>query len=546
MQETDYDHYEFSDSERPILPGAPFVPRQSPLMKVGYTALAMFCGISATLPNALITVNIPSLAGAQGLDLTQIYWLPAVFVAFNAVANLCLVKGRQQFGIPAVTYVLVLSYIAATVLQIFIPSFGLALISRAINGLLSAALTGITIFSLFQVLPLPKRPLSLLISIGLLQLGTPIARLFPVEMLALHHWRGLHLIELGSALSILAATSALPMPPVPRIKAFEPLDFVTIVLALGGMLLLCGVLSVGRIVWWTDTPWVGAALLGSLALLTPAAIIEHVRARPLFQLRWLTSAEILRYIVTATLIRLALAEQTYGSVGLLSLGGLINDQLHPLFIFVTAGMIAALLVAVLAFKPERILPMLLVASLLIAVGAWLDAQSNSLSRPPQLIISQTLIGAGTMLFIGPAMVYGIAAVIKKGPAFLITFIVLFGVTQNVGGLAGSALLGSIEVQRARAHAIALSEDIHLSDPQVVGRIAAGAAALAPVLPDSGQQSLQGSGLLGQALTLQANVLAFNDVFFVVTIISILSALVLAILIWASGRIQTSPAKGSTT
>src|SRR4029453_6693351 len=100
-----------------------------------------------------------------------------------------------------------------------------------------------------------------------------------------------------------------------RAKALEPLDLLPIGLAIPAMLLLCGVLSLGRFVWWTDTPWLGWALAAAGPPFVAAVLIEHNRARPLLQTRWIGTLDIVRFIAVALLVRLALAEQTYGSTG---------------------------------------------------------------------------------------------------------------------------------------------------------------------------------------------------------------------------------------
>jgi hypothetical protein len=349
-------------------------------------------------------------------------------------------------------------------------------------------------------------------------------------MLAVDHWRGLHLIEVAIALTVFAAIFAFPLPPTERSKAFEPLDLVTISLVVPGMLLLCGVLGVGRVLWWNDTPWLGWAIVISVPLIGIAFLIETHRTRPLIQIGWLSSVDILRFAAVAILLRLALAEQTYGSVGLLTSGGLTNDQLHGLFAIVAVAMVAGILTAAVTLSEQRLPWQILIAALIIAFGAWIDSHATNLTRPPQLFLSQALIGFGTTLFIGPALIYGFIRMFKRGSAYLVSFVVLFSVTQNVGGLVGSAVLGTYQVIEARAHAGALSEHLLASDPNVVARIQLGAGAVADVLTDPAQRTVQGGGgLLMQALLRESAVLAYNDVFRAVTMLSLATALYIAYL-----------------
>jgi hypothetical protein len=519
--------YEFAPEERPLFPGSPYSPQHPRLRRLGYAAIAVVMAIAATLGNALVTVNLPNLSGALGVYVAQASLLPAAYVAMNACANLMLIKARQQFGIPAVTHTLLLVYAAAGLLQFVVPGFGTALLVRAVSGMTAGGLTTMAIYNMLQVVPPAKRPAALVMGISLGQFGTPLARLFPVEMLALSHWQGLHLIELALALAALAALLALPLPPSDRSPAFERLDFVTIALVVPAMTLFCAVLSAGRYVWWTDTPWVGIALAAAIPMFVAALVIEHNRARPLLQTKWIGSRDIARFAIVALLVRLALAEQTYGSVGLLTSAGLTNDQLRTLFAWVLLAMALGLATTVLTLTPPRIPYLIIAASLAIALGAWLDTHSTNLTRSPQLIWSQALIGYGTMLFIGPALAYGFLRMLERGPAHLVTFIVLFSTTQNIGGLAGSALLGSYQVASARGHALALAERALPADPLVAARIQTGVQGLAGAVVDPSARAAQGAGVLSQALSREANILAFNDVFRLVAALALLTALYVA-------------------
>lgn len=516
--------YDYAADERPIMPGSPYSPRHTPRRRVGYAAVAVLLALVATLGNSLVTVNIPSLAGALGVSLAEASLLPAVYVAMNVCSNLLLIKARQQFGIPAITNTLLGLYAAAALLQAVFPGFGMAVLVRAVSGMSAAGLVTMTIYYLLQVAPPAQRAAALVIGISLTQFGSPIARLLPVEALALGGWHGLGLLEAGLALAALAAMLALPLPPSDRSPAFEPLDFVSVALFVPAISLICAVLGLGRVLWWTDTPWLGAALALAIPLLVAALVFEHYRARPLIHTRWIGALDIARFALVALLVRLALAEQTYGAVGLLTSAGLINEQLRALFGVVILAMGLGLGVTLATITPARIPYLVIAATLFIALGAGLDAQATNLTRPAQLMWSQGFIAFGSALFIGPALAYGFLRMLERGPTHLVTFIVLFGATQNLGGLAGAALLGSYQVIAARGHAAALAERVLPMDPAVAARLQAGAQSLAGVLADPVARTAQGGRALAQALTREANILAFNDVFRLVAVLSLLTAL----------------------
>ena len=498
--------YTFAPHERPTFPGSPFTPPHTTSRRAGYTAIALAAGIGATLGNGLVNVNAANIAGNLGLYAFEAALLPAVYVAFNASANLMLVKGRAQFGIPAVTQGLLAAYAVAALLQWLAPSFATAVLARAACGMAAGALVTYSIYCWMQVLPSKARPLALVFGICVPQLGLPLARLFPVEALGAAGWHTLNLTELSIALALFAASAVLPLPPSERSRALELLDFATFALVLCGMLLVCLALAVGRLLWWTDTPWLGWTLAAAVAPFCAGLAVERLRRRPLLQLGWLGSVGILRFAAVALVMRLALAEQTYGAVGLLTTGGLNNNQLRTLFALVAVAMLLGTLTAAALLSERRLPWLVLAAALLIALGAWMDSGATNVSRPPQLYASQALIAFGTTLFVGPSLLYGFINMFQKGADHLVSFVVLFSTTQNVGGLLGSALLGSYQVIRARTHAATLSEHLVASDPQVLANV-----------------QMHGSGQLMVAMNREANVLAYNNVFIVVAGIALAAA-----------------------
>jgi hypothetical protein len=282
--------YQFAPEGRPKFPGSPFVPAHPIGRRIAYGCVALLTGTGATFCNGLVSVNYTSISGFLGLYVAQVSFLPAIYVAMNASANLTLVKARARFGIPAVTRGLLLLYALASLVQLWHPGFGPAVMVRAVDGMTAACLVTVTIYYLTEGFPPKLRSLAPVIGIGLTQLGLPLARLVPVELLVAGQWRGLAMIELGVALGLLALVMTFPLPPSERSKAFQPLDLVTIGLAVSAMLLLCSVIGMGRYFWWFDTPWLGWALAAAVPLFGAVVLIESHREHPLLQFGWLGSA----------------------------------------------------------------------------------------------------------------------------------------------------------------------------------------------------------------------------------------------------------------
>ncbi len=461
----------------------------------GFAAVGLALGATATFANALTTVNTANLAGPLGLYAAEAAALPAIYVAVNASANLIMVKARSQFGISEASIAMLALYALASLVQLLSGSVAATFVQRAASGMAAAVLTTLGVFYLMQALPPRFKLLGGIIGIGLPQMGTPLARLVPVDVLTAHAMFGLHAIELAQALGAIALIALLPLPDTPHQRVFRGLDITTIALVLPGMLLLCLVVGLGRILWWTDTPWLGWALAGAIALLGGAYAVETHRADPLVHFEWIGTWGMIRFAAVALVLRLALAEQTYGTVGLLTLGGLDNDQLRPLFALVVLAMVLGIGVAALTTSPRGLPWQILAAALVIAAGAWIDTGADPQTRPGQMYLSQALIGFGTTLFAGPALLYGYMQMIQRGADHMVSFVVTFSITQNVGGLLGSALLGTLQTVWTHQAALILAQDLPVGTP---ARVAA-------------------------ALNAQAAVIAFTDVFRFVAFLAVATA-----------------------
>ncbi len=93
-------------------------------------------------------------------------------------------------------------------------------------------------------------------------------------------------------------------------------------------------------------------------------------------------------------------------------------------------------------------------------------------------------------------------------------------TQSLGGLAAPALFGTYQVVREKYHSSHLTEQVIAGDPRVLQRLQAQSQALAPHQNDPQLRQAQSVAQLSQAATREANVLAFNDVFRLIGMLSI--------------------------
>ena len=502
---------EWAPGEKPMLPGSPSTPLHPTHKRIAFGIVGLLICITGALSNALVTANLTNLQGVFGAYNNEIAWLPAVYVMGNISINLLLVKFRQQFGLRVFTEAFLVLYVLVAFFHLLANDLSSAIIVRAAHGMVGAALSSLGIYYQVQAWPAKHRLKALAIGLGASQLAIPLARLFSTELLQLDEWRGLYLFELGLALMALGAVLILKLPPGERTKVFEKKDFLTFFLLAPGMALFCAVLSLGRIEWWTSTPWLGVCLSLGLVLVTAAVLVEHNRSNPLINTRWLGSGAIFRLGIVMILLRIMLAEQNTGAIGYLQQLGLQNDQMQGLALAILAGVAAGIVCSALTINPKHLSWPIVLSLIIVMVASLMDAQSSPLTRGNNMYFSQFLLGFSTSFFIAPAMLLGVGSVVTQ-PKNLVSFVVLFGMSQNLGGLMGSALLGTFQTWREKYHSSLLGDQLSLLDPNVTERLAQYNALFSSLIGDSTLQGAQGTTQLQTVATLQANVLAYNDVY----------------------------------
>jgi hypothetical protein len=527
--------YEFKPHERPFMPGSPATPEHPAGRRIAYLLVGILLGLAGGLANGLLLANIQQIQGAFGLSSVESGWLTAAYSMTNVCTSLLLIKFRQQFGITLFARIFLPAFAVLSLVQLFLDSYALELLVRGIGGIVGSGLTSFCLFYVMQALPAKARLAGMVLGVGISQLALPLARVISPLLLARGDINHLFAFELGLSLLALAAAGLLPLPPSERVDAFEPLDLLTFSLLAPGMALLCAVLAQGRTVWWS-TPWLGYALAGAIVLIAAAVVVEHNRANPLLNVRWMTSADILRFAALAASMRVLLSEQSFGSAGLLTTLGMGTDQLVVFYAVITLATLAGLVASLLSLNPQDLLRPVVISTALIALGAWMDSDASNLTRPAQLYVSQGLIAFAAIYFMGPLLMTGVFRALSKGPSHIISFSAVFGISSTLGGLGGAALLGSLQVARERLHSNELVQGILMTDPQAPARISALSGAYGRVLTDPALRQAEGMLLLGQQVTREANILAFNDVFLTIAALAAI-AFVLIGARWLTYRIR---------
>jgi hypothetical protein len=206
-----------------------------------------------------------------------------------------------------------------------------------------------------------------------------------------------------------------------------------------------------------------------------------------------------------------------------------SEQLHSLYAVMLLGSVAGLAVSAWTINPKHLIMPLLISLAMIAAGAWMDSGSTNVTRQANMYLSQFLLAFGGTFFLGPTLVMGISSVIAN-PRNMVSFSVLFGITQNLGGLIGSAVFGTFQIVREKYHSSVLVEQLTLINPQVQARLQSSSASYASAIADPSSRTIQGMRAIAATATREANILAYNDVFMLIALVAVLT------MIWISIRV----------
>ncbi|WP_138469434.1 MFS transporter [Poseidonocella sp. HB161398] len=497
----------------PAAPARPPLLAKPPLEAMGYMMAAVFIALSQSLGQGFLTANIRQLAGELGASVTDTTWLTVAFIAPRASLPLMLIKIRTQYGLRRFAEVSIAIYMGVAFLSLWTADLHSAMVVELLSGISAAPLS--TLAFLYMLEPLPqerKLAIGLPLALTFISLGTPLARAISPYLMADGGWFNILLLKLGMAMVSLYLVYRLPLVSAPRVKVIKGLDLVSFSLIAGAFAGLVACFTTGYTYWWTAAPWMGQVLACSIGALVLALVIELHRKEPLLDVRWLTTPAMLHLTAALLIFRIILSEQATGAPGLFQALGFANEQMAPLFWTISAATLAGGIVCCFVLKPERVPYIHMVALLMIAGGAWMDAQSALDIVPDQMILSQAIIGFAAALFLPPAMATGLVTALRKGPQYLLSFIIVFLSSQILGGTIGSGLFRTFTAARISAHAAALKDQLLAGDAMVGARITDLAASLSSTVTDPAARKAEALASLGSSVTRQATVAAYNDVF----------------------------------
>ena len=520
----DLDDYLPPEEAPPPAPAAPPPPPMPWWKACLYFFAAVLFSLTQGLGMNLAFANLTQIQGSIAATTTEAAWLSAMYMAPNVSLAIGLVKIRMQYGLRNFAEVSIIGFVVASLLNLFVSDLHSALVVRFLSGMAGAPLSTLAFLYMLEIFPQERR-MTVGVSLAMMNttLAAPVTRLVSPTLLGFGEWQGLYTLEMALALLVMPIIYLLPLTAPPRVKVIVPGDVLSYLLIAIGFGCLAVVLSVGRLYWWLEVPWLGVILAVSIASLTAAVLIEVNRHTPLIDVRWLLSWPNLHLAGILLVFRLiAGAQSSIVMTYYQNIANLLYDQLQTLYWIILVFSIAGGFVCAALMSYGLTWQIHLAALVLMATSAFMDSQITNLTRPEQMYLSQALMAVGIAFFLPPAMSDGLRSATAKGPFYIVTFFVIFLFTQSIGGLISSAFFGTLITVREKFHSNILVQHVLLTDPNVAQRVSQLAATYGKVIGDKTILNAEGIALLGAEVTREANILAYGDAFFVAGVIALLA------------------------
>ena len=502
-------------------PEAPLTPPAKPWwLAATYVVSGLLMFIAQGMGMNIVNVNLYQLQGEFSGTAAEVAWLSAAYMAPYATLSIALFKIRAQYGLRPFAEWSILAFVVASLLNLFVSDLHSALVVRFISGCAGAPISSLGFIYVLEAFP-PEKKLTEGLCVALMGtlLAAPIARMVSPGLLDINGWHALYTLELGLALVSMAIIYTLPVTPPPRVKVIERTDILSYLLMAAGIGCLAVFFILGRLYWWFETWWLGVVLACGIGFLCLTALVEVGRSNPMLDFGWIFSRENLHLAGVLLVFRAVSSEQSSTAVSLYQQLGLLNDQQFVLWSVVLLASVCGALLCMLLMTSRYVETAHVIALALIAGGAFLDSQSSNLTRPEQMYLSQGMIAFGAAMFLPPVMAKGFGGALKKGLTYVVNFIAIFLVTQITGSVVMSAAIGSFITIREKFHSSVLVDNILLTDPQVAERVSQLSGAYRKVITDPALLHAEGLTLLARQVTREAYVLAYNDTFLLISVVT---------------------------
>ncbi len=493
-------------------------PAVSPWLISMTVMLATFMEV---LDTSVANVALPHIAGGLGVDVEESTWVLTSYLVANAIVLpltgwLSSLFGRKRFFLTCVTLFTLSSFLCGVA-----PSLGLLILFRILQGVGGGALQPISQAILLESFPPQKRG----IAMGVFGMGVVVA---PIVGPTLGGWltdnvtwRWIFFINIPvGVLAVFLTSLLISDPPYLERRNWRTtrIDYIGLgLVSLGlGSLQVC--LDKGQMEDWFASRLIIATALIAFVSLTALVIWELIHSAPVLDLRLLKDRNFATGVGTMFLLGFIL----YGSLVLLPL--LLQQLLGYTamlagMVLSPGGVLTLIMMPIAGALVARVQARYLLIVGLAVVGYSLFYMSgfNLQIDFDIAVISRSIQGAGLAFLFVPINAVAFYFIPKERTGYGTA---LINLVRNVGGSCGIAFATTLLARRMQLHQSFLIDSLTPLNPLYDQAVSGAQAALMQRGVGPAQAAAQALGLIYRTLQEQAAMLAYNDVFRMMGVISL--------------------------
>lgn len=489
-------------------------------LKWAIVLTASFAAILEVVDVSIVNVALPYMQGNLGATLSEIGWVSTSYSIANVIviplsAWLGLRFGKKRYFIFSLV-----AFVLASVLCGMATNLALLIIGRIVQGLGGGGLLAKAQALMFETVPRDEQAkASTIFSLGVIG-GPAIGPALGGYLTDNFGWRWIFFINIPlGIIAVLMATTFLPVDD-PHARKKGDVDWQGILFLALGLGSFQTVLEQGQ-----QDDWFSSVFIQRMAFLSIIGIAlfiwQELRTpHPAVDLRVLRH----RALAAGSVISLAVGMGLYGTVFVVP----VFAQTVLQFTATKTGLMlvpGALASAVAMFG---LAPLMKVFSprLLIAIGCVMTiavmfsfASLNPDTGSDQLFWPLIWRGFGTVVMFLPLSILTLGSLPKKDVASGSGF---FSLTRQLGGSIGIAGITTLVAKLEFVHRAQIVSDVSPLNPNYAARLAGNKAYFSQFSGDPVAVQQQALTLLDHSVDLQASLLSYRDVFYVVALVFFLT------------------------
>jgi DHA2 family multidrug resistance protein len=484
-------------------------------------ALAASLGaILEVIDTSIVNVALTDMQGNLGATLSEIGWVVTGYAVANVVMIPLSAWLGDYFGKKKYFIFCLVGFTLASVLCGFANSLPMLVIARVLQGLAGGGLLAKAQAILFETFPREEQGTAQAVfGLGVM-IGPAIGPTLGGYITDTIGWRWIFFINIPFGILAVVMAALFFLPDKVKAGMNRRVDWWGIALLTLGLACFQTMLEEGQTKDWFDSPFIITMAVLSFIGLATFVWRELSIDYPAVNLR------VLRYksLAAGSVFSMVLGMGLYGA--LFAIPIFTQSMLHYTAMQTGLLMLPSAIVSGCFMMLSSQLTRWLDPRLVIAVGAvvlsltlFSLAGINPDSSQESLFWPLIWRGIGTVMMFLPLTLATLGPIPRKDIAAASGF---YNLTRQIGGSIGIAILTALLAWRENFHRAVLSEHVSLYDPMVRQRIASMAAGLQQHGADAATAKSQAYSIVDGMLNMQAAILSFSDIFWLVGIAFILS------------------------